>query len=455
MIRSILKGQRGGVAILTAMGFVFLSVPLISGSLGLSQTSNIDARVKADIMHRDYCGLGLQEYFNYLLMDTSRWEAFLSDNLDPNDPTKVIATVDVCGENLTLTVTQQALDPDAEPLGIEEPSVPDAPAYKQRDFQTIKTVSNSTPNGGDPVTYTINVHNRSSDTVTLTEIRDTLPAGFTYDCSNPDQLTLPGSAPQDVVPSNGNGCPSGSDVDWSMPAGTSIEAGEVVKLTFTAVTDTNPGTYCNEIQVVPGGNKTRSGKTAIVDIGSSSGLCPGEAVLVSQTMDYVNLVASDLTVIPFTYTLEVGYTLKVENIGTADLDLGGFTDLLPEGFSYFLMDQSGDITDAPFNLHLVPTLNRQQVTWRFNPAIPLASGTSQTLKFKTEAVNGQGVYWADLLVDFDGSFPEQVYTWPTAVVSIKDVYDVTATDEDGNEIVIDLQVWLQGENGLVATWIIK
>ena len=73
MIRSILKGQRGGVAILTSLGFLAFSVPLVSGSLGLAGTTSIDSRVKTDVMHREYCGLGLQEYINYLLMDTTRW----------------------------------------------------------------------------------------------------------------------------------------------------------------------------------------------------------------------------------------------------------------------------------------------------------------------------------------------------------------------------------------------
>lgn len=217
MIRSNLKGQRGGVAILTSLGFLVFSVPLITGSLGLAQTTNIDARVKTDVMHRDYCGLALKEYIKYLLMDTSRWVEFLVANVEPSDPTKVTATVDVCGEDITLTVTQQDPNPDEVLVADPLPTIPNAPAYKQRDFQTYKTVSDSKTEAGKPVTYTITAINRSDQPTTLREIHDVLPAGFSYDCSDPpDQLTLPGLAHQDIIPYP-IPCPAGSAIQWDLP----------------------------------------------------------------------------------------------------------------------------------------------------------------------------------------------------------------------------------------------
>ena len=70
MIRSIIKrgagnGQRGGVAILTAVGFMLFSVPLISGTLNLADTTAIDARIKTDILRGNYCGLAVQEYVDF------------------------------------------------------------------------------------------------------------------------------------------------------------------------------------------------------------------------------------------------------------------------------------------------------------------------------------------------------------------------------------------------------
>ena len=110
-------------------------------------------------------------------------------------------------------------------------------------------------------------------------------------------------------------------------------------------------------------------------------------------------------------------------------------------------------TEAPSNLHHVPQLDRQRVTWNFSPDVALASGETINLTFDATGTAPHGNYWVDLLVDFaGGTFPETLYTWPTAVVSVKDVYQVTAIDADGNETVIDLQVWIEGENGLIASW---
>ena len=350
---------------------------------------------------------------------------------------------------------------DGPPLTDELPFNPLLAAYNQRDFQTFKTVSQSDVLGGESVKYTITVINRSADPVSLTEIHDTLPAGFAYDCDpldelEDDQLTLPGMAPQDIVPFGGV-CPAGSDLQWDMPASTTIQPADVVTLTFFATTFPVPGTYCNETYVVPGSMHTRSGQTAIVTVVQPvGGMCPGQAALISQTVDYVNLVTTDLSTIPFTYTLEIGYTITVENIGTEDLELSGFEDLLPKGSNYLETFSSGTITDAPFKTFYINSVDRERVTWKFDPTIPIASGTTQTLKFASTAVSGRGKYWVDLLVDFEiGTFDAKLYTWPTAVVSIKDVYDVTATDADGNEYLIDLQVFVEGEDGTIANWSIN
>ena len=86
-------------------------------------------------------------------------------------------------------------------------------------------------------------------------------------------------------------------------------------------------------------------------IDEAPGLCPGEAVVVTQTLDYADLVASDLTTIPYTYTLEVGYTIKVENIGTEDLEITGFIDLLPVGYSYsanIILELLSNLVEIPF-----------------------------------------------------------------------------------------------------------
>ena len=457
MTRSILEGQRGGVAILIALSFLLFSIPLITASLDLAQVSNIDARVKNQIVERQYCGLAVEEFLSYLLLDGTRWSTWLSDNEDPSDPSGATSTetVNPCGKNITVTVVQNPTlpsDSTTDPLGNPLLTIPPISSYSNRDFQTSKTVSESNPIGGQSVTYTITVVNRDSTPTTLNQIEDTLPTGFTYDCNGPaDQLTLPGAVPVDISPDDGP-CPAGTDLEWDMPPGTSISPGEVVSLTFTAETSTTWGTYCNEALVVPGADKTRSGKTAIVQIGPTAGACSDKAVVVTKTVDSATLVSTDTSTNPYTYTFNIDFTIKVDNIGSDALTIAEFIDLLPEGFSYLSVSGDGSITDVPFQLHQVPQVDRQRVTWKFSPDVPLAPVTTETLKFKTTASVAQGNYWSDLLVDFGGgSFSEDRYTWPTALVSVKDVFDVTATD-DGETLVISLQVWIANQDGIIDTW---
>jgi hypothetical protein len=74
-------------------------------------------------------------------------------------------------------------------------------------------------------------------------------------------------------------------------------------------------------------------------------------------------------------------------------------------------------------------------------------------RFSTTASLTRENYWSDLLVDFGGgSFSEDRYIWPTVLISVKDVYTVTATDDADNNQVIALQVWVGDENGVIDTW---
>jgi len=457
-------GQRGGIAILTALGFLLFSVPLITASLDVAQATAIDARVKSEITHRQYCGLAVQEYINYLVLDESRWADWQSDNLDPSDPTGTTSkeTIAPCGKTVTITAAKQSViptDSTTDSIGNPIGYIPLTSAYSNRDFHTSKTVSDSNPTGGASVTYTITVVNRDSTNTTLNEIEEELPDGFSYDCDGPpDQLTLPGASPVDIVPNDfDDECEDGEDeIEWDMPPGTSIAPGGVVTLTFTAITSTNPGTYCNEFQVTPGGDKTRSGKTAIVQIGEVSGLCSGEAATVAKTVGTVAYVSTDTSSSSYVYSFNVDYSITVTNIGEDDLEIKGFVDLLPQGFSYVSTSPSGDITEVPSQLHQVSGIDRQRVTWNFNPDVSLDSGESKTLTYTTSASVGRGDYWSDLLVDFEGgSFSEDKYSWPTARFSVKDIYTVTAADDEGNIQVIAAQVWVADDSGVINTWTLQ
>jgi uncharacterized repeat protein (TIGR01451 family) len=184
-------------------------------------------------------------------------------------------------------------------------------------------------------------------------------------------------------------------------------------------------------------------------------------VVISQTLNQLELrmEADDITpVVP--YAIDIGYTIKVENIGTVDLAITEFIDLLPVGIEYLenTCYNSPDpfcIADPPFKKHHVQpdTVDRWRITWKFGTPILIAPGASATLDFSAEALAFQGNYWVDLLVSFDGVFPEKIYTWPTAVIAVKEEYsvvEITVNDEVLEIKVLDLVV--QAYGGQVLNW---
>ena len=305
------NGQRGGIAILTALGFLLFSVPLITASLDLAQNTAIDARVKTDITNRQYCGLAVQEYLNFLVLDATRWSDWLTNNVDPNDPTGATSTetIQPCGKTITITATQQTVlppgstsDPVNNPLsfGPNLFSIPTITVFNGREFQTTKAVSDPNPNGGDSVVYTITIVNRNNAALDLEKIQDTLPPGFSYDCNAPpNQLILPDTASQAFLPKDHvvrcvEGDNSKLEIEWELPADTSIPPGRTATLTFNAVTSLSDGNYCNHAEVVPGGDKTTNGNTAPVQIGLIAGNCTGDAVMVTKTVDSATYVSTDI-----------------------------------------------------------------------------------------------------------------------------------------------------------------
>ena len=57
----------------------------------------------------------------------------------------------------------------------------------QADLAIAKIVSNSTPNVGDQITFTVTVSNTGPDAATAVQVTDLLPAGLTFVSANPSQ----------------------------------------------------------------------------------------------------------------------------------------------------------------------------------------------------------------------------------------------------------------------------
>jgi uncharacterized repeat protein (TIGR01451 family) len=56
--------------------------------------------------------------------------------------------------------------------------------YVEADLAILKSVSDSKPNNGDTITYTVKVANTGPDTATGVFVTDVLPGGLTFDSSS-------------------------------------------------------------------------------------------------------------------------------------------------------------------------------------------------------------------------------------------------------------------------------
>lgn len=127
--------------------------------------------------------------------------------------------------------------------------VPGATVLTMSKITTTPSVS-----PGGTVVYTITVDNPGGTGVTLSSIRDTLPAGFSY---------VPGSS-SGITPANP--AISGQDLTWTGPF--LLAANSSVTLTFSAVASLTPGDYFNNASstATSGVAVTPTGPTAQVTV---------------------------------------------------------------------------------------------------------------------------------------------------------------------------------------------
>ena len=213
-----------------------------------------------------------------------------------------------------------------------------------------------------------------------------------------------------------------------------------------------------------GGTQTGSGKTAAAVIGSpGNDICrnePAAAVVTKKVTSATDFEVAELTPPSSTYSVVIGYTIDIKNIGTSSLTMTRIRDLLPLGFCFV-----EDSATLDGNSHPNPALNipnggtpcpddetRQRVTWDLADVIP--SGASRALVFRALATVKAGDYWSDVLVTFDETV-DDAYTWPTAVVTLRDAFKVEAQIGDSNEVIGTFQVWVGTDTGTINRWTVK
>jgi hypothetical protein len=81
-MKSILRGEAGGVAMMMVIAFMVYGVTLVTSALNLTGILSTDSRVKVDILNRHYCALGVMEYVRYLTLDSQRWAGWWAAHPD-------------------------------------------------------------------------------------------------------------------------------------------------------------------------------------------------------------------------------------------------------------------------------------------------------------------------------------------------------------------------------------
>ena len=414
MIRTLAHGQKG-VSLVIVLAFMALSVPLITGALGLASTVSIDSRIKTTIAKSQYATMGGVQHAIHRLTN----EAGYLTSLTAGVPSTYTLTLG--GEDVDITV---------EKLVVLPPPPSDIGTDASQRVQTTKVVTPTTaqPDTLTDFTYTITVENRDDEERNLTKVHDRLPSGFSY---------VPGST-SGVTTSDPS--ISGQELTWdTAPLGITLQPGQSVTLTFHSQANVATGNYCNEAWVEPGGEQTSSGPTAKITVGTPpNNLCQGAAAEVAKTV--APQVALNDVLSFFTYTI------TINSVGTAVLNMSQVRDLLPPFFFYVPGSTAGDITTT--DPQTIMYQGRQRLTWAFSPQIQIQPGETKTLTFQATAQAGPGDYWNEVWVTL-AEFANPLYTWPTAPVTVLDVVSIIAVSQGTRT---ESEVWFTVNGFLEKTW---
>lgn len=405
-----------GVAMLMVIAFMGLAVPLITGALTLAGTLSKDSAVKTEMLKRQYCALGGDEFGKYAISEG------LPDGAYP---------VPCSGQVATVTLS-----------GLPDILSPPPSGDNQRRFQTSKVVTPTTASASTftTFTYTITVANRDDDSENLNKIDDILPVGFTYaswtttGVTTSEPSTCIGSLCDPVLPDDVQ------QLTWTS-LGLSLDPTDVRTLTFQASATLDEGVYCNEAWATAGGRKTSTRLTAPIIVGApGNSLCPGEAITLTSSVELEPglFMGSDI--------LNVVYTINIENSGTDPMTLDKFENMLSDGFTYVPNTISGTLTTSEPSTQL----SGRFMKWNFSPTVSIASGETKTLIFEAQGVFAGG-HWNEASLKFT-TF-EWISTWPSAGIEVIDVRDSTSLTATGSTVYA-VYYQLATDTFLLWEWVI-
>lgn len=415
MIHRLLQRQEGQ-ALIMLLAFMALAVPLVTGALGYASTLALDSRAKTGVLKSSYSSMGGIQHLTYRLVYEDGWAESLPLGLAVN------YTIVLNGINVIVTVTKLQDPPPP-------PAVPGSVA--NRAYLITKSVYPTTAPASTPTTYiyTSLISNGTDTERTISNLTDDFPEGLTYVTGSTSGLT---TADPSLVAGNLRWNPTSAEGTIAPFSSKNIQ--------FQMQGSLAQGVYCNDIWVNPGGDKTRSGLTAKIVVGSpASNLCPGTAIKLTKTVSPAVVPADTLT----TYT----YTLTFTSDGTNSVNVSKIIDLLPAGFNYVPGSSQG-LTAANPSIVLKNNGTQQELTWSANPIGTVAPGETRTQTFQTTGIATANDYYNEATATVSG-LNYDLYTWPTARVQVLGVFQLSSTD---NKTTTSTDAWLGNEGAILNNW---
>lgn len=103
LIRRLVNGEHG-VGMVMVLGFMAISVPLLTAGLALAGALSNDSQVKSNLAKNQYSSIGALEYIRYLSEDQDGWDDWLDDT----------------GGEETIDIGDDTVEIDADPDGFSD-----------------------------------------------------------------------------------------------------------------------------------------------------------------------------------------------------------------------------------------------------------------------------------------------------------------------------------------------
>jgi uncharacterized repeat protein (TIGR01451 family) len=418
-LRRLISSERGN-AMIVVLGFMALTLPVVTGALAFAATASNSARVARADTASSFTLAGAGDYAVFKLLHVAGFK----ESLTAGVPYAELLPIN--GEDAVVSWTKRA-----GPGATTPPALPTV-------FTTTKTVDTTMVAANTPttVTYTIEVTNTGSATATVDEIRDGLPPFVDYvDNTTTGETT---ANPIKSVHDSGQTWVLFRQLVWDI--GVSLGPMESLSISFDAEINAPDGYYCNVAWANPGGQDAGSGPTAKIQAGTPlSMLCDNQAVAVRKAVTPAFAASG----VPTTFR----YRIELENLGAINQDIFTIVDVMPPGISIVTGTIESDITVQ--NPALKTPDDQQEAKWvdGLLTVETIVPGQTVYIEFDATGSLASGDYENQVWVSFQ-AVGEAVYSFPTARIAVYDVYDIAIAN---GQTSLSTQVWVGADGDYRVT----